>query len=146
MMCGFLTYTIAPCMKIFNANYIFKMMCGFWIYSIARIYLKFSSNSYPAKQHWLLILSCQYCLILHLEDFHLLSMYVLIHITFCNISWPTSLESYNYVLYNFKIKHFLFPQLIILCYLFMITYFFSILTAFTRAISFNFTSFSSSDS
>ena len=95
-MCGFLTYTIAPCMKIFNANYIFKMMCGFWIYSIARIYLKFSSNSYPAKQHWLLILSCQYCLILHLEDFHLLSMYVLIHITICNISWPTSLENSNH--------------------------------------------------
>ena len=73
-------------------------------------------------------------------------MYVLIHITFCNISWPTSLESYNYVVYNFKIEHFLFPQLIILCYLFMITYFFSILTPFTSAISFNFTSFSSSDS
>ncbi|KAL4628921.1 hypothetical protein ACB092_05G272300 [Castanea dentata] len=31
------------------------------------------------------------------------------------------------VVYNFKIEHFLFPQLINLCYLFMITYFFSIL-------------------
>lgn len=44
----------------------------------------------------LLFFSCQYCFTLHLEDFQLLSMYVLIHITFCNISWPTSLESSNH--------------------------------------------------
>ncbi|KAF3951604.1 hypothetical protein CMV_022771 [Castanea mollissima] len=52
------------------------------------------------------------------------------------------------VMYNFKIEHFLFPQLSTLCYLTLITYFFSILNpiTFTSAISFNFTSFSSSDS
>ena len=52
------------------------------------------------------------------------------------------------VMYNFKIEHFLFPQLSILCYLILITYFFSKLNpiTFTGAISFNFTSFSASDS
>ncbi|KAM3701818.1 hypothetical protein ACJW31_05G204000 [Castanea mollissima] len=52
------------------------------------------------------------------------------------------------IMYNFKIKQFLFPQLSIFWYLIVITYFFSILTPFTitSAISFNFTSFSSSDS
>ena len=51
------------------------------------------------------------------------------------------------VMYNFKIEHFLFPQLSIFCDLIVITYFFSILTpfTFTSAISFNFTNFSSSD-
>ena len=51
-------------------------------------------------------------------------------------------------MYNFKIEHFLFPQLSIFCDLIVITYFFSILTpfTFTSAISVNFTSFSSSDS
>ena len=45
------------------------------------------------------------------------------------------------------IKHFLFPQLLILFYLFMITNFFSTLTSFTftSAMSFNFTSFSNTD-
>ncbi|XP_065638008.1 L-type lectin-domain containing receptor kinase IX.1 [Quercus suber] len=52
------------------------------------------------------------------------------------------------VMYNFKIEHFLFSQLSIFCFLMVITYFFSILNpfTFTSAISFNFTSFSSSDS
>ncbi|XP_050262704.1 L-type lectin-domain containing receptor kinase IX.1-like [Quercus robur] len=45
------------------------------------------------------------------------------------------------------IKHFLFPQLLILFYLFMITNFFSLLTSFTfaSAMYFNFTSFSNTD-
>ena len=45
------------------------------------------------------------------------------------------------------IKHFLFPQLLILFYLFMIANFFSTLTSFTftSAMSFNFTSFSNTD-
>ena len=46
----------------------------------------------------------------------------------------------------FKIEHFLFPRLSILFYLSTITYFFSLLTPFTSALSFNFTSFSSADS
>ena len=50
------------------------------------------------------------------------------------------------VAYNFKIEHFLFPHLSILSYLSTITYFFSLLTPFTSALSFNFTSFSSADS
>ncbi|GMY05479.1 L-type lectin-domain containing receptor kinase IX.1-like [Fagus crenata] len=51
------------------------------------------------------------------------------------------------VVYNLMIKHFLFPQLFILFYIFVIiTNFFSLLTpslTFTSAISFNFTSFDS---
>uniref|UniRef100_A0A2N9GZV7 Protein kinase domain-containing protein n=1 Tax=Fagus sylvatica TaxID=28930 RepID=A0A2N9GZV7_FAGSY len=50
------------------------------------------------------------------------------------------------VAYNFKIEHFLFPHLSILFYLSTISYFFSLLTSFTSALSFNFTSFSSADS
>uniref|UniRef100_A0A2N9GQZ3 Protein kinase domain-containing protein n=1 Tax=Fagus sylvatica TaxID=28930 RepID=A0A2N9GQZ3_FAGSY len=50
------------------------------------------------------------------------------------------------VAYIFKIEHFLFPRLSILFYLSIITYFFSLLTPFTSALSFNFTSFSSADS
>lgn len=49
--------------------------------------------------------------------------------------------------YNLTIKHFRFPQLLILFSLFMITNFFSILTPFTSAVSlnFSFTSFGSPD-
>ncbi|GMY38484.1 L-type lectin-domain containing receptor kinase IX.1-like [Fagus crenata] len=50
------------------------------------------------------------------------------------------------VAYIFRIEHFLFPRLSILSYLSTITYFFSLLTPFTSALSFNFTSFSSADS
>ncbi|GMY38488.1 L-type lectin-domain containing receptor kinase IX.1-like [Fagus crenata] len=50
------------------------------------------------------------------------------------------------VAYNFKIEHFLFPHLSILFYLSTITYSVSLLTPFTSALSFNFTSFSSADS
>ena len=47
--------------------------------------------------------------------------------------------------YNLTIKHFRFPQLLILFSLFMITNFFSILTPFTSAVSFDFTRFDSPD-
>ncbi|KAM3743410.1 hypothetical protein ACB098_07G143300 [Castanea mollissima] len=49
--------------------------------------------------------------------------------------------------YNLTIKHFRFPQLLILFSLFMITNFFSILTPFTSAVpvSFSFTNFHSPD-
>ncbi|XP_075672557.1 L-type lectin-domain containing receptor kinase IX.1-like [Castanea sativa] len=47
--------------------------------------------------------------------------------------------------FNLTIKHFRFPQLLILFSLFMITNFFSILTPFTSAVSFNFTHFYSPD-
>ncbi|KAK7860901.1 hypothetical protein CFP56_029115 [Quercus suber] len=45
------------------------------------------------------------------------------------------------VVYNFKLNHFLFPQLFIFFYIFTITSFFSVLTpfTFTSALSFNFT-------
>ena len=48
-------------------------------------------------------------------------------------------------IYNLTIKHFRFPQLLILFSLFMITNFFSILTPFTSAVSFDFTRFDSPD-
>ena len=45
------------------------------------------------------------------------------------------------VVYNLTIKHFLFPQLLVFFYIFMITTFFSLLTPCTSAISFNFSNF-----
>ena len=47
------------------------------------------------------------------------------------------------VVYNLTIKHFLFPQLLVFFYIFMITTFFSLLTPCTSAISFNFSNFTS---
>ena len=84
----------------------------------------------------------------------------MIQITLCNIPSPTSLQSSNtgcsqlqdkkfqliMVVYNLKHNHFLPPQLFIPFYIFMIiSFFFSQLTKFSSAISFNYTYFSASN-
>uniref|UniRef100_A0A7N2N070 Legume lectin domain-containing protein n=1 Tax=Quercus lobata TaxID=97700 RepID=A0A7N2N070_QUELO len=84
----------------------------------------------------------------------------MIQITLCNIPSPTSLQSSNtgcsqlqdkkfqliMVVYNSKHNHFLPPQLFIPFYIFMIiSFFFSQLTKFSSAISFNYTYFSASN-
>ena len=113
----------------------------------ARIYLKFSSNYYPAKQHWFIIIflvNIDWLCTSKTSSYYLCTYWFILP-SAISLGQP-HLKIPIMVVFNFKIEHFLFPELINLCYLIMITYFFSILTPFTSAISFNFTGFSSYDS